>query len=68
MCTQCHEVSLTQGWLGTSRILALVSHSNNYALFVLNSNRFPPLSADSLELETVMPIDSSFKFEISKFL
>lgn len=62
-----HEASLMQGWVRTSRVLALAEHDNNHALFVFMSSRMPPLLFSDLAIERVLPIDADFRCEIGEY-
>ncbi|KAJ1528351.1 hypothetical protein ONE63_006771 [Megalurothrips usitatus] len=62
--SSCHEASLMQGWVRASRILALVEHENEWALFIFISSRMPPEVFTDLAIERVIPVDSDFKCEI----
>jgi len=53
-----------QGWVRTSRFLALVDHSGSHAFFVFVSAAIPPLAPEELTLERVLPLNPSFKCEI----
>ncbi|PNF30047.1 hypothetical protein B7P43_G05343 [Cryptotermes secundus] len=53
-----------QGWVRTSRVLALAEHDSNHALFVFMSSRMPPLLFSDLAIERVLPIDADFRCEI----
>ncbi|PSN44843.1 Inositol polyphosphate 5-phosphatase OCRL-1 [Blattella germanica] len=59
-----HEASLMQGWVRTSRVLALAEHDSNHALFVFLSSRMPPQLFSDLAIERVLPIDADFRCEI----
>lgn len=61
---QCHEASLMQGWVRASRILALVEHENEWALFLFISSRMPPEVFTDLAIERIIPVDNDFKCEI----
>lgn len=60
----CHEASLMQGCVCASRILALVEHEGEWALFIFISSRMPPEVFTDLAIERVIPIDNDFKCEI----
>lgn len=62
--TTVHEASLMQGWVRASRILALVEHENECALFIFISSRMPPEVFTDLAIERVIPVDADFKCEI----
>jgi len=59
-----HEASLMQGWVRTSRVLALAEHDNNHALFIFMSSRMPPQLFSDLAIERVLPVDADFRCEI----
>ncbi|XP_054269652.1 inositol polyphosphate 5-phosphatase OCRL-like [Macrosteles quadrilineatus] len=59
-----HEASLMQGWVRTSRILALLEKDTNYALIVFLSSQTPPIAYSELTIERVLPINSDFKCDI----
>ncbi|XP_049792520.1 inositol polyphosphate 5-phosphatase OCRL isoform X1 [Schistocerca nitens] len=59
-----HEASLMQGWVRTSRVLALVENENDHALFVFLSSRVPPQSFTDLTIERTLPVDADFRCEI----
>jgi phosphatidylinositol-bisphosphatase len=61
-----HEASLMQGWVRTSRVLALAEHDNNHALFVFMSSRMPPQLFSDLSIERVLPVDADFRCEIGE--
>jgi phosphatidylinositol-bisphosphatase len=56
-----------QGWVRTSRVLALAEHDNNHALFVFMSSRMPPQLFSDLAIERVLPIDADFRCEIGEY-
>ncbi|CAH1405483.1 unnamed protein product [Nezara viridula] len=60
----CLEVSKMQGWVRTTRYLAIISKSGSSAFFVLTSTRVPPISPADVSVEGIVPIDSNFKFEL----
>ncbi|XP_046667170.1 inositol polyphosphate 5-phosphatase OCRL-like isoform X1 [Homalodisca vitripennis] len=53
-----------QGWVRTSRILALIEKDGNYALIVFLSSQTPPIAYSELTVERVLPINSDFKCDI----
>ncbi|RZF39005.1 hypothetical protein LSTR_LSTR015773 [Laodelphax striatellus] len=53
-----------QGWVGFSRILALVEREGNHALFILLSARMPPDTFTDLSIERVIAIDSDFRCDV----
>jgi hypothetical protein len=63
-----HEASLMQGWVRTSRVLALAEHDNNHALFVFMSSRMPPQLFSDLAIERVLPVDADFRCEIGEYV
>lgn len=60
----CLEVSKMQGWVRTTRYLAIVSKSGSSALFVLTSPQVPPLSPMNISIEGIIPIDNNFNFDL----
>jgi phosphatidylinositol-bisphosphatase len=55
-----------QGWVRTSRVLALAEHDNNHALFMFMSSRMPPQLFSDLAIERVLPVDADFRCEIGE--
>lgn len=63
-----HEANLMQGWVRSSRVLALAEHDNNYAVFVFMSSRMPPQLISDLAIERVLPVDADFGCEIGEYV
>ncbi|XP_075217089.1 oculocerebrorenal syndrome of Lowe [Lycorma delicatula] len=59
-----HEASLMQGWVRTSRILALVEKDGNYGLFILLTSHVPPQTVTDLTIDRVLAIDTDFRCDI----
>ncbi|XP_063218257.1 type II inositol 1,4,5-trisphosphate 5-phosphatase [Bacillus rossius redtenbacheri] len=59
-----HEASLMQGWVRTSRLLALVEHAGHHALFVVMSSRVPPQLFSDLTIELALPVDADLRCDI----
>lgn len=56
-----------QGWVRTTRYLAIISKSGSSAFFILTSTRVPPISPADVSVEGIVPIDSNFKFELGNY-
>ena len=60
------ETMLIQGWLRTSRLLALVNKGSTHALVIFITSRSPPQVYSDLTIEKVLPIDQDFQCDIGK--
>ncbi|XP_071643159.1 inositol polyphosphate 5-phosphatase OCRL isoform X2 [Temnothorax longispinosus] len=55
------EASLIQGWIQSSRYIALIYKSTTHALAIFLTSRTPPQVYSDLTLEGILPIDQDFK-------
>uniref|UniRef100_A0A0A9XCU3 phosphoinositide 5-phosphatase n=3 Tax=Lygus hesperus TaxID=30085 RepID=A0A0A9XCU3_LYGHE len=60
----CVNASLMQGWVRTTRYLAIVSNGCSTALFVLTSSNIPPTSVQQINIERIVPFDLNFKCDL----
>jgi len=58
------QAGLVVDWVKSKRLLVLVRCLREEALFVLTCRAFPILRLADLTLETALPIDTSFKFDL----
>ncbi|XP_003425852.1 inositol polyphosphate 5-phosphatase OCRL [Nasonia vitripennis] len=58
------EAMLIQGWLKTTRLIALVNKGSTNALVILITSRTPPQVYSDLSIERILPIDQDFQCDI----
>ena len=58
------EAMLIQGWLKTTRLLALINKGSTNALVILLTSRTPPQVYSDLTIERILPIDQDFQCDI----
>ncbi|KAJ8669739.1 hypothetical protein QAD02_000998 [Eretmocerus hayati] len=58
------EAMLVQGWLKTTRLLALVNKGSTNALVIILTSRTPPQVYSDLTIEKVLPIDQDFQCDV----
>ncbi|KAG5346533.1 OCRL phosphatase, partial [Acromyrmex charruanus] len=58
------EASLIQGWIQSSRYIALVYKGTTHALAIFLTSKTPPQVYSDLTLEGILPIDQDFKCSI----
>lgn len=60
------EAKLIQGWVKSSRLVALVKKGSTNALVIFITSRSPPQVYSDLTIEKVLPIDQDFQCDIGK--
>ncbi|XP_064627898.1 type II inositol 1,4,5-trisphosphate 5-phosphatase-like isoform X2 [Lineus longissimus] len=60
-CVASIEAGLVEGWVKTSRVLALVGKEGEYGLLVFKTTRSPCVSPTDLSIEQALPINLEFK-------
>ncbi|KAL7289736.1 hypothetical protein TKK_0016344 [Trichogramma kaykai] len=58
------EAKLCQGWLKSTRLIAVVNKGSTSALVVLITSRNPPQVYSDLTIEKILPIDQDFQCNI----
>jgi len=58
------QAGLLVDWVKSKRLLVLVRCGREEALFVLNCRAFPVLRLQDLALDTVVPLDHGFRFDL----
>ncbi|XP_014479003.1 PREDICTED: type II inositol 1,4,5-trisphosphate 5-phosphatase [Dinoponera quadriceps] len=55
------EASLIQGWIKSTRYVALIYKGSTHALAIFHTSKTPPQVYSDLTLEGILPIDQDFK-------
>ncbi|XP_011146720.1 inositol polyphosphate 5-phosphatase OCRL-1 isoform X1 [Harpegnathos saltator] len=58
------EASLIQGWIKSTRYVALIYKGSTHALAIFLTSKTPPQVYSDLTLEGILPIDQDFKYII----
>ena len=58
------QAGLVIDWVKSRRLLVLVRQGREQSLFVLTCQQYPVTSVGELTIDTVLPLDNSFKFDL----
>jgi len=58
------QAGLVVDWVKSKRLLVLVKCVKDQALFILTSQAYPVTKQQDLVIDTAIPIDSGFKFDL----